>query len=65
MGLAPKDFVPLDRRFERAISTDTVDYWAEVLADGENPRDWSWGQSGDGHVTITVDRVLNPADEVT
>lgn len=42
MGLAPADYVPLDRRFERAAIRDTTDYWAEVLADGQKPRDWPW-----------------------
>lgn len=47
MGLAPAEYVPLDRRFERAGVGDNHDYWAEVLSDGEKPRDWSWlrGQS--------------------
>jgi hypothetical protein len=42
MGLTPADYVPLDRRFERGGLPDDHDYWAEILADGETPRDWSW-----------------------
>lgn len=40
MALAPNDTVPLDRRFERATSADTVEYWAEALAD--KSRNWEW-----------------------
>jgi hypothetical protein len=42
MGLAQPDYAPLDRRFDRAAIRDTFDYWAEILADGDKPRDWSW-----------------------
>lgn len=40
MALAPNDTVPLDRRFERATTSDTAEYWAEALAD--KPRNWEW-----------------------
>lgn len=45
MGLAPSDFVPLDRRFDRASVRDTADYWVEILSDREKPRDWLWLRS--------------------
>lgn len=45
MKLAPPDTVPLDRRFERATTADTADYWAEALSDREAPRDWTWLRS--------------------
>lgn len=40
MALAPNDTVPLDRRFERATTSDSAEYWAEALAD--KPRNWKW-----------------------
>ena len=40
MALAPNDTVPLDRRFERATTSDTAEDWAEALAD--KPRNWEW-----------------------
>jgi hypothetical protein len=42
MGLISKDYVPLDRRFERASANDTVDHWLEILAEREIPHDWAW-----------------------
>lgn len=42
MALAPIDFVPLDRRFERASASDTVDHWLEVLAERKVTNDWPW-----------------------
>lgn len=42
MTLSPREFIALDRRFERASGTDSDEYWADILAERERPRDWAW-----------------------